>query len=71
IAQYQTQVAAFQGTIQNLRANIVTIIWGIVLFLTFILLWLAVTMLMTLFKGLAWMGFNFHLFQTQDKSLAK
>ncbi|GIL15405.1 MAG: hypothetical protein BroJett039_05780 [Chloroflexota bacterium] len=71
IAQYQTQVAAFQGTVQNLRANIVTIVWGIVLFLTFILLWLAVTMLITLLKGLAWMGFNFHLFQTQDQSQAK
>lgn len=56
IEQYESQVKAFQGTIQNLRANIVTIVWGIVLFLTFILLWLAATMLMTLWKGLEWMG---------------
>lgn len=56
IEQYESQVKAFQGTIQNLRANIVTIIWGIVLFLTFILLWLAATMVMTLWKGLEWMG---------------
>lgn len=58
IEQYEQQVKAFQGTVQNLRANIVTIVWGVVLFLTFILLWLAATMLMTLFKGLRWMGFE-------------
>jgi methyl-accepting chemotaxis protein len=64
IEQYEAQVKAFQETVRNLRANIVTIVWGIVLFLTFILLWLAATMLMTLFKGLEWMGFKFHLPET-------
>lgn len=61
VEQYETQVKAFQSTVQNWRANIETIVWGVVLFLTFILLWLAATMLMTLFKGLEWMGFKFHL----------
>lgn len=61
IEQYETQVKAFQGTVQNLRANIVTILWGVVLFFTFILFWLAATMLMTLFKGLEWMGYKIHL----------
>src|SRR5262249_9567687 len=37
IDQYETQVKAFQETVRSLRANIVTIVWGIVLFLTFIL----------------------------------
>jgi|GEM_PF-1729875 methyl-accepting chemotaxis protein len=60
IEQYEAQVKAFQETVRNLRANIVTIVWGIVLFLTFILVWLAATMLMTLFKGLEWMGWRFH-----------
>ncbi|MBI4672763.1 MAG: hypothetical protein HY741_13975 [Chloroflexi bacterium] len=58
IEQYEQQVKAFQGTVKDLRANIVTIVWGVVLFLTFILFWLAATMLMTLFKGLRWMGFK-------------
>lgn len=54
--QYETQIKAFQGTVQNLRANIGTIVWGIVLFLTFIFVWLGITMIQTLWSGLAWMG---------------
>lgn len=56
IDQYHQQVKAFQGTVSTLRDNIVTIVWGVVLFATFILFWLGVTMVMTLVKGLEWMG---------------
>jgi hypothetical protein len=56
IEQYESQVTAFQGTVRNLRENIVTIVWGIVLFLTFLLFWLGVTMFQTFWKGLEWMG---------------
>ncbi|HZQ06567.1 MAG TPA: hypothetical protein VFD70_08300 [Anaerolineae bacterium] len=61
IDQYQQQVKAFQGTVRNLRENIVTIVWGVVLFVTFILAWLGATMVMTLFKGLKWMGIRVKL----------
>ncbi len=61
IDQYQQQVSAFQGTVRNLRENIVTIVWGLVLFITFMLFWLGATMIMTLFKGLEWMGFHYKL----------
>lgn len=56
IEQYETQVKAFQGTVRNLRENIVTIVWEIVLFVTFLLFWLGVTMIHTLWTGLDWMG---------------
>lgn len=56
IEQYEVQVKAFQGTIQNLRSNIFTIVWGVVLFATFILLWLGAIMVQTLINGLTWMG---------------
>lgn len=56
LEQYETQVKAFQGTVRNLRDNIVTIVWGIVLFTSFILLWLGVIMVQTLWNGLEWMG---------------
>ncbi len=62
--QYETQVKAFQGTVRNVRENIVTIVWGIVLFATFILFWLGVTMLQTLWNGLAWMGIQPRWFET-------
>jgi hypothetical protein len=58
LEQYETQVKAFQGTVRNLRENIVTIVWGVVAFSTFILFWLGVTMLQALFAGLRWMGFD-------------
>lgn len=61
VEQYEQQVKAFQQTVQLWQANIVTIIWGIVLFATFVLLWLGATMLMVLFKGLEWMGVKLHL----------
>jgi hypothetical protein len=56
IEQYEAQVKAFQGTVQGLRENIVTIVWGIVLFVTFLLFWLGVTMAQTLWKGLVFLG---------------
>lgn len=56
IDQYEAQVKAFQGTVRNLRENIVTIVWGIVLFATFILVWIGVTMVQTLLRGLEMMG---------------
>lgn len=65
IEQYEAQVKAFQGTVQNLRANIVTIIWGIVLFLTFILFWLGVTMAQMLATGLRWMGIRIRALEEQ------
>ena len=56
IEQYETQVKAFQGTVRNLREHIVTIVWGIVLFASFVLFWIGVTMVQTLATGLRWMG---------------
>lgn len=56
IEQYEGQVKAFQGTVRNLRENIVPVVWGIVLFLTFLLFWIGVTMVQTLWTGLDWMG---------------
>lgn len=64
IDQYQSQVKAFQGTVRNLRENIVTIGWGITLFLTFILVWLGVTMVQTLWRGLEWVGLAPNWFET-------
>jgi prefoldin subunit 5 len=61
IDRYDQQVKAFQVTVRNLRENIVTVVWGIVLFLTFILFWLGVTIVMTLFRGLEWMGIRVRL----------
>jgi len=72
IDQYQTQVKAFQGTVRNVRENIVTIAWGITLFLTFILFWLGVTMVQTLWGGLVWMGIAPHWFDApQSEELSK
>lgn len=71
VDQYETQVKAFQGTVRNLRENIVTIAWGITLFLTFILFWIGVTMVQTLWRGLEWMGLAPHWFdapQTETRS---
>jgi methyl-accepting chemotaxis protein len=56
IERYETQVKAFQGTVRGLRENVGTVVWGIVLFVTFVLFWLGVTMVQTLWKGLEWMG---------------
>lgn len=58
LEQYETQVKAFQGTVRNLRENIVTIGWALVGFSTFLLFWLGVTMFQTLLTGLRWMGVN-------------
>ncbi len=71
IEQYEQQVKAFQGTVQNLRANIVTIVWGIVLFATFLLFWLGVTMAQTLWKGLGLMGLAPDWFEAEKPSQVK
>lgn len=56
IEQYEAQVKAFQATVKNLRENIVTIVWSIVIFATFIFFWLGVTMVQTLVTGLRMVG---------------
>lgn len=56
LEQYETEVKAFQSTVRNLRANIVTLVWSVVLFLTFVLVWIGVTMVQTLWRGLELMG---------------
>lgn len=66
IEQYESQVKAFQGTVRNLRENIVTIVWGIVLFVTFLLFWLGVTMIQTLWTGLDWMGLRPKWFDARE-----
>jgi chromosome segregation ATPase len=64
VEQYEQQLTAFQATVRSLRENIVTIVWGIALFLTFILFWLGVTMVLVLLKGLDWMGIRFRWRET-------
>lgn len=71
LEQYETQVKAFQGTIQNLRTNIATIVWGVVLFLTFIFVWLGVTMVQTFWNGLDWMGIRPAWFEPPQTSSSK
>jgi ABC-type transporter Mla subunit MlaD len=56
IEQYETQVKAFQDTVKLVRGNLVTIVWSSVLFATFVMFWLGVTMVQTLAQGLRWMG---------------
>ncbi len=71
LEQYEAQVKAFQGTVRNLRENIVTIVWGVALFFTFLLFWLGVTMVQTLWHGLGWMGIQPRWFEVSQTATEK